>query len=237
MRPGAIRAILFDKDGTLTDFRRTWQGAIPKALADLSDASGVPVGALAQALGFDLLRGRFLGTSLFVTGTDGQMTAAFARLTGWPQARVRSHWAQALSGVEQIPAAPLAPLLAGLRARGLKLGVLTNAQSAEAHASLTKMGAMPHLDRVIGCDSGFAPKPDPAGAAAFADDLGLARAEVVMVGDGMTDLLAARNAGLRAVAVTTGTLDAAALRPHAEVVLTSVAALPDWLSQQELVAT
>jgi phosphoglycolate phosphatase len=53
-----------------------------------------------------------------------------------------------------------------------------------------------------------------------------------VVGDGMTDMRAAAAAGMRAVAVLTGTLDRAALAPWAEAVLDDAGALPAWLDAQ-----
>jgi phosphoglycolate phosphatase len=53
-----------------------------------------------------------------------------------------------------------------------------------------------------------------------------------MVGDGLADLHAARGAGLRAVAVLTGTATADMLAPLAEAVLPSVVELPGWLDAQ-----
>ena len=55
-------------------------------------------------------------------------------------------------------------VLSRLRRAGLPLGVLTNAGEAEATRHLEHLGIARYFDRVIGCDSGFGAKPDPAGA-------------------------------------------------------------------------
>jgi phosphoglycolate phosphatase len=52
-----------------------------------------------------------------------------------------------------------------------------------------------------------------------------------MVGDSRHDLEAGRSAGMRTVAVLTGIAGAAELAPLADVVLTDIGALPDWLDR------
>jgi phosphoglycolate phosphatase len=61
--------------------------------------------------------------------------------------------------------------------------------------------------------------------------MNLAPEAVLVVGDGLTDMRAARGAGMRAVAVLTGAMDEAGLAPHAEAVLADIAALPAWLDR------
>ncbi|MEM7642733.1 MAG: HAD family hydrolase [Pseudomonadota bacterium] len=224
-----VRAILLDKDGTLTDFRATWERWLPGALRDLARESGADPGRLGDAIGFDLARGRIRSGALFVTATGRQTAAAMAAEAGWPADRLSSWLAVRFRAVPQVAVTPAGPFLATLQGRGLTLGVLTNADEAEAIHHLGQLGALPYLARVIGCDSGYGPKPDPAGALAFADDLGLDPAEIAIVGDGMTDMGAARAAGMVAVAVLTGALDRSDLAPHADVVLEDVTGLPAWL--------
>ena len=227
-----IRALLFDKDGTLTDFRATWEGWLAPAVRALAQASGAPVEALARVVGVDPESGRIAPHGAFVTATNAEMAGHLARATGWDAGRVGAWWGARAAGVEQVPVLDAGPFLAALRARGLRLGVLTNAGRDEAEAHLARLGAAPHLDALAACDDGHGAKPEPGGARAFARMLNLDPASVVLVGDGMTDMGAARAAGMRAVAVTTGTLDRAALAPHAEAVLDGIGALPGWLDAQ-----
>ncbi|CTQ50318.1 HAD family hydrolase [Jannaschia donghaensis] len=228
-----IRAILFDKDGTLTDFRATWEPWMGGMIRDLADASGADAADIADGFGFDLRTDTIPADAPFVTAPGYVTVETVSRRIGWPKARL-SDWLDPRSGsVEQVIVPGAVDVLRQLRDDGLKLGVLTNASEAEAMRHLAHMGATPHLTRIIGYDSGFGAKPDPRGAAHFADALGLARHEVLLVGDGMTDMDAARGAGLMAVAVLTGTLDAVALAPHALAVLPDVTHIQAWLTEQQ----
>lgn len=227
-----VRAVLFDKDGTFTDFRATWEDWVAGAVRLLAEEAGGDAAALADIVGIDLGTGRIRADGRFVTATGAETAALLADRLGWPAARMEGWWRRRVRAVRQVVVTPLGPFLGALRGRGLALGVLTNADGDEAAEHLRTLGAAGLLDRVIACDDGYGAKPDPAGARAFADGLGLRPAEVVLVGDGMTDMRAAAGAGMRAVAVTTGTLDRAALAPHAEAVLDDIRALPDWLDDQ-----
>jgi phosphoglycolate phosphatase len=62
--------------------------------------------------------------------------------------------------------------------------------------------------------------------------MGLVPADVVMVGDSLHDLMAARAAGMHAVGVLTGLAEAAILAPFADAVLPDIGALPEWLAER-----
>ena len=228
-----IRAILFDKDGTLTDFRATWTGWMAGIVAELARDAGVPQRDVGQAFGYDVARRRILPDGLFVTAPGDVTAAAVAEAIGWDAGTAAAWLAIRSHAVPQVAVPGAAATLMHLAAAGLPLGVLTNAVAVEAERSLAALGLRGAIGRVIACDSGFGAKPDPRGAADFADRLGVARDEVLLVGDGLADLAAARGAGLRAVAVLTGTQTALALR-EAEAVLPDVSHLPAWLRGEGL---
>ncbi len=224
-----IRAVLFDKDGTFTDFRATWEPWMAGVIRDLAAAARAPDDAIATAFGFDLGRGRILDDGLFVTAPVQAVVAQVARATGWSPEAVALWLGPRNAHVAQVPVPGVAALLSRLRRAGLALGVVTNSDEEEAMRHLRAMDLLEHFDRVIACDSGFGAKPDPRGAADFAARLGIAPGDVALVGDGLPDMGAARGAGMVPVAVLTGTLGRDALAPHAAVVLQDVSHLPHWL--------
>jgi phosphoglycolate phosphatase len=132
-----------------------------------------------------------------------------------------------------VPAVPLAPLLKVLSDRGLRLGVATNDAEAPARAHLKVAGITDHFEFVAGYDTGHGAKPDAGMCLAFADHLGIAPQDCVMVGDSLHDLHAGRAAGMISVAVLTGIADAATLAPYAEVVLNDIGDLPEWLDARQ----
>jgi phosphoglycolate phosphatase len=223
--------IIFDKDGTLFDFRATWNVWAAGVIAKLAAADAVLARAIAQALHFDLDGQTFRPTSPVIAGTLAEVTDLIApHLPQWPAADLEA-WLDA--SAQQAPLAPavaLDPLLSGLRARGLRLGVMTNDSAAGAQAHLGAAGVTHLFDMITGFDSGWGAKPDPAPLLAFARAMALDPARVVMVGDSTHDLIAGRRAGMQTVAVLTGMAEAAELSPHADAVLPDIGHLPVWLA-------
>lgn len=125
-----------------------------------------------------------------------------------------------------------ATIMAELVGRGLHLGIATNDAEASAHAQAEALGISEMMSFVAGYDSGFGGKPEPGMVTAFVAHHGLDPSEVALIGDSTHDLIAARAAGVVAVAVLTGPLGEAAradVEPHADYVLGSIADLAAWL--------
>ncbi len=124
------------------------------------------------------------------------------------------------------PVTDLAALFRRLRRRRLRLGVATMDTTANARQSLDRAGIAGMLDFIAGYDAGFGAKPDPRVVHAFGARTGLASAQLAVVGDAVSDLCMARDAGAGlAVGVLTGVTPRAALAPVADHVLDSVADL------------
>lgn len=226
--PPPIRGVLFDKDGTLFDFHASWGAWAQGFLLDESAGDPRLAAHLADILGFDLARARFRPDSVAVASTTE--TVAGLLLPLLPSSTLDDLVARMdarAAALPQVEAAPLRPLLLSLRDRDLALGVATNDSEAPARAHLA--GLLDLLPFVVGYDSGHGSKPGPGQLLAFARHAGLAPAACAMVGDSLHDLVAARAAGMRAVAVLTGVAGREDLTPAADVVLGSVADLPAWL--------
>lgn len=227
-----LDALLFDKDGTLFDFQSTW-GAWAQVLIDrLAGTDPARRAALALALAFDPATRRFLPHSPVIAGTGREAAECVARgLGGGDIADLEALMTRLAADAPLAPPVPLAPLLRGLRAQGLILGVITNDSETATHAQLSAAGVAAQFHFIAGYDSGFGAKPDPGPLLAFARRHGLAPARVAMVGDSAHDLIAGRAAGMRTVAVLTGVAGAAELAPLADAVLADIGALPGWLAQ------
>jgi phosphoglycolate phosphatase len=225
-----IRAILFDKDGTLFDFQRSWGTWALGVIRDLAVGDLARADALAQAMAFDPATARFRPESTVIAGTgqevaelllphlppqDGGLPGLVARL------------ARAAETVPQLEAVPLAPLFARLRAAGFRLGVATNDHEQTARRHLA--AHLPSLDYVAGFDSGHGGKPEPGMLLAFARQCALPPAQVLMVGDSRHDLIAGRAAGMSTLAVLTGVAGAEDLAPFADTMRPDIGHLPELL--------
>jgi phosphoglycolate phosphatase len=78
-------------------------------------------------------------------------------------------------------------------------------------AQLEAAGIARHFEVIAGYDAVERPKPDPQLALHVLERLATDRDRTIVVGDTTHDLLMARGAGLRAIAVTYGAQDGATL--------------------------
>lgn len=226
-----IEAVLFDKDGTLFDFAATWNTFAARLIDRLAGGEDLRRHGLARALRFDLETQSFFPDSPVIAGTNRDVALLIAPLL--PRRSVDELEAQIMAEAEGAPlseAVALVPYLAGLAARGLTLGVMTNDSESVARAHLRAAGIEGMFDFVAGADSGHGAKPSPAPLLAFATATGHAPERVVMVGDSLHDLVAGRAAGMWTAGVLTGMAGADTLAPMADVVLPDIGYLPSWLA-------
>lgn len=189
----AVRAVIFDLDGTLAD-----------TLSDIADAMDR---VLAQA-GFAPL-GREACRGLIGHGLQNLVTQALP-----PQARSAEQVSRCLASmvadygehclVETRLYGGVPQVLAELRGRGLKLAVLSNKAEPLTRRIVYGLAGTQAFDLVLGARPGVPLKPDPAAALRAAELLGVAPRAVAFVGDSAVDMRTAVAAGMRAVGVSWG---------------------------------
>ncbi|MFG6562820.1 HAD family hydrolase [Sulfitobacter sp. 1A13421] len=226
-----VKALLFDKDGTLFDFAATWEPWAEAFLLRVCEGDRELAARVGADIGFDLATRRFAPDSIAIAGTPQQVVDALAphfpdRL---PADLLDIINAEA-SAASQREAVPLRPFLQGLRDRGLRLGVATNDAEHPARAHLLAAGVVDMFDFIAGFDSGHGGKPSPGQLHAFAAHVNLPAASVAMIGDSVHDLEAARVAGMLRVAVLTGPATAEDLAPYADLVLPDISHLAERLA-------
>lgn len=231
-----IRAVLFDKDGTLIDFDKTWQPVVERLALQVAEGDAEEAARLTRAVGFDERANRFAAGSIFAAGNNLELTDAWhPELAG--QARAAKaveydiYFADA-SAHASVPLTDLPHVLGVLRAGGLRLGIATNDATLSARKFSAAAGLDDHFEFIIGYDG--VPEPKPAGdmVTAFCEALGLAPHEVAVVGDNTHDLhMAAAGGAGHSVGVLTGTGARADLEPLADCVLDHIDQLPDHLEK------
>jgi len=110
------------------------------------------------------------------------------------------------------------PMLSGLRAGGIKTGILTRNSTAAVKVVFPDVAAC--CDCFMAREDAPRVKPDPAHALAVLARLGVAPQRALLVGDHPLDIQAARSAGLASAAVISGHSQREALS----------AASPDYLA-------
>jgi phosphoglycolate phosphatase len=212
-----LRALLFDLDGTLVD--------TPQAIVEVTQATLAEMGlppADAQAikngigLPLPLALGQLIGGG---AGFAGDGRSPKGRSIGGPLRAAeaveiyRRLWrAQVTPRIPQLLYPGVAAGLALLKSRGLRLAVVTGKAQDGADSTVDAAGLRPWLDVVLGYNSVANPKPAPDIALAALERLRIPPAEAAVVGDASHDLMMARAAGVRSIAVTYGAQPEAALR-------------------------
>lgn len=228
-----IKAILFDKDGTLVDFSATWIPAYRAVARIAGQAAGddALVARVLRLAGYDPATGTLDPTSLLAGGTTAEICELWARESGVTDvaglAR-RLHDAMDRHAARfSVPVGDgLAGLFARLRARGLTLGIATMDSEFVARATADALGLTENLDFICGYDSGYGVKPDPGMILAYCSVNEIEPEQVMMVGDTDRDMAMARAAGAGlAVGVLTGATPRDRLTPFCDMVLDHVFAI------------
>ena len=216
-----IEVIAFDLDGTLIDSAPDIAAALNRALRE----SALPGVELEQVRGW-------IGD-----GPDVMIERALRELKLAADAQLRTSLREAFDRFTlQAPMVHgavfdgIADLLAQLAQRW-RIAVITNKPSALARSVLRDAGLLQHIRLVRGADVPAQRKPAPAMLLTVAEQLGVAPRQVVMVGDGPTDLLCAQAAGAGAVLVGWGYAVAAARQHPHRIEITRPAQLLRWLHE------
>ncbi len=227
--------IVFDKDGTLLDFNRTWLPVYLYAAREFADGDDELARALLSRHGYLFEQRRFVGGSLLAAGNNRQIADEWSLQLGKPAqaeqigARLEQIFCQQGS-LQATPVAALDATLTRLKQGGHRLGVATADSYSGIINTLQAFEVLHHFDFLAGYDSGHGSKPDAGMVLAFCAQLRLAPASVAVVGDNRHDIEMGRNAGAGlCVGVLTGTSTRDDLEAIADVVLDDISALPDLL--------
>lgn len=218
----SVRLVAFDLDGTLVDSAPDIARAVDRMMREL----GLPMPGAEQV-------GRWVGdgaTRLIkraLTGSeDGEPEAA---LLGRGLELFRRAYAEHVY-VDSRLYPGTRETLDELKGR-YRLACITNKPGQFTAPLLKAVRLDGYFDLVLSGDTLAALKPDPLPLLHAAENFGLKPAACCMVGDSRNDVLAARAAGFRAVALSHGYHqgdDLLAL--GAEILLASLAELPAWLA-------
>lgn len=184
------KAVLFDLDGTLTDTLADIAAAMNRALR-LHGLPEWPVDAYRYLVG----NGAKVLAERCVR--DRQELASAVRADY--QAYYETH-----NLVETRPYDGVPEMLRGLVDRGLALAVLSNKPDADTRQVVRHFFPDVHFAVVRGQVEGVPVKPDPAGALAVAEAMGIAPEEFLYLGDTAVDMQTARAAGMQPVGALWG---------------------------------
>jgi len=218
----AQATIIFDLDGTLVDTAPDLTAALN---AVLTKASHRPVSEAETRHMVGRGARALIENALAATGAPpdadlvAEMLGQYLEFYG---AHLADHSAPFPRVVETLDA---------LRKEGMRLGVCTNKPEALSQRLLRALGLERHFAAVLGGDSLPVRKPDPGHLIETVRRAGGDVARAVMVGDSVTDLAAARAAGMPVVLVSFGYTETPAHMLGADALIDDFAALMPALAR------
>lgn len=217
----SIRALIFDLDGTLVD-----------SLPDLAEA----VNELMAANGLAPHATRAV-SSMVGKGVPVLVQKAFAAHGITMEGEALAAQVKTYLGLYEPRATRLTRLfphtaeMVKALSRSYPLAVCTNKPTEVSRKIVDSLGIGGEISVVVGGDSGVPPKPAPDMLWLVADRLGVAKDDVLMVGDSENDVVSAKAAGIKVAVVRYGMTDIPADELNADFVMDDFRGLPAVLEQ------
>jgi HAD superfamily hydrolase (TIGR01509 family) len=202
-----IKGIIVDMDGTITKFNLDFMSIRRRALAEL-ERMNLRTRDMDDKFGLWVILGKL---------KEKVDLAAYREIRRMIYNMIEETELKAATEVTIYPGA--VDTLQKLRSQSMKIGLVTNNGRKGTDLTLSRFGLTGLFDIVVTRDDCVDMKPDPEPVLKVLEGLNLKASEVVMVGDGVIDILGARAAGVQSVAVATGPIPADQL----------VEAQPDYL--------
>jgi phosphoglycolate phosphatase len=228
-----IRGILFDKDGTLLDYAKSWLPVNRELAVYAADGDEALAAHLLRETGMDPETGHVVPDSLLAAGntreiSEGLAAAGARRSFEEMVAYMDGLFAEAAS--RAVPVTDLKTFFETLHGKGYKLGIASSDNERSIRHTAERFGFAHLVHYVAGYDSGYGTKPEPGMVLGFSEATGLPVSEIAVVGDNNHDLhMGARaGAGLK-VGVLTGTGSRASLSEASDHCLNDITELESVL--------
>lgn len=188
-----IKAIIFDKDGTILDLGNTWEKPsvnVVRQLLSLSSLSLQESEEFERSIGIE--GESLLPNTLFSAGSISEQAAKLVEVVPLSVDEIATHIEDYFyhyiseSDVELQVIGNIESILKQLKSEYL-LGVVTNDNQRLTEVTLSKANLIDHFEWVASSDQ-FKPKPDPIALHDLADRHGLKLDEMIYIGDSSVDM-------------------------------------------------
>ncbi len=231
-----IKAILFDKDGTLIDYDKSWMPLNHKAALHLAAGDKLLADKMLIHSGWSQEKDTAKPDSILAAGTEIEILQCWLEL----QPNNIKSFQQLSEEIHNLflteiknyaaPLVNLHGLFKYLQGLGLKLGVASSDSKEGIEASLANFNILPMCDFICGYDSGYGIKPTAGMVNGFCQVIDIKPAEIAVIGDNIHDLQMANAAGAMAIGVLTGTSGYDDLSPFADEIINDIDQLKIILS-------
>ena len=231
--PTPLKAILFDKDGTLIDLAGPWLSEMAALIRALDPPRFEELAAVA---GLETAPLRVVPFSALAQGS-------FADLAGTLAAHVPHLSAQEIldqlmqkangSFRHVMPLPQTFETIKALHDVGYIMGIISNDCVEGIDFTITALNIAPYIGYVAGSDSGFGTKPNTGMVENFCTQYSLTPDQVVMVGDGLSDMQTAEMSGCGLSVAIHPDAQNPTLRHYTPHILPDLTTLPELLQGRE----
>ncbi len=218
----AVRAVIFDLDGTLIDYKYHAEEAREALIANLG------------SLGFDVSKMEAKSPTMMIVDLalrqigDGKVRIGKKELRRMLDDTLDGFDLRAQSEAAIKPHS--VEVIRAIKTKGYLLGLVTNSGSKVTKLSLEKYQIASYFDAVVTRDNVERMKPSGEGLRKILELLHVEASEAVYVGDSWADVVAARENGVRNIAVEGGMSTRERLEESSpELILPSLEKLPSLL--------
>lgn len=233
-----VKAIIFDKDGTLLSFDAFWLKVSENALSEMIHRFSCPDVSVDELLCSMGVKDGVIGIeSVLCKGTYREMAQAMLGIFNshgcevsedeLTDAVVDTYLKNAGTGDVLPTCDNIKGVLQQLKDDGIKLAVITTDNYEMTCKCLDKLGIKEFFDKIYTDDGVIPPKPNPQSLYDYCNAMGIAKENVIMVGDTMTDVKFARNAGIKVIGVGATEQSRALLADFADAVVPDISYVYD----------
>ena len=228
--------VIFDKDGTLIDFRQTWIEIIANLIKTFGEYVSMTESLrlrVQEALGISVDNGTIDGSGPLAMGTFTECDALLA----YCLYREGISWDKAQDIVRKVgdevfrsdarnrsirPVKGAVQLLSRLKDKGIHTAIATNDKAYDASSDMIAIGAAYYIDIVVGADSVENSKPAPDMVNRICEHFQVEPSSTVLIGDTVMDAMLGRNSGVMLTVGLPGIVPKEVLQEHMDVVVDSL---------------
>ncbi|MFY2827390.1 HAD family hydrolase [Staphylococcus arlettae] len=204
-----MKWILFDKDGTLIHFDRSWMKIGLQLVDDFMTQYESAIGDVTEAYKrLGIVNNEIQRGTVMASGSLDEIINAFDNIAGqdvssWAQQRSQTLVDQRVP--ENVWVEGVDQTVKALHQKGYKLGIVTSDTKKGVEQFLTDTNMHKYFDVVISTEANAVEKPNPEVLKPLFDNYDVDSSDVMIVGDTANDIKTGKNAQLGlSVAVLTG---------------------------------
>lgn len=183
-----IQAVIFDLDGTLLDSLRAWENSGSNFVR--AEGFEPPADLDEKLVAMSLMDGAALLKEMY------QLPYSLEEILQRTLRPIKEHYYQDIQ-----PMPGVVPLLAALKAQGIKMAVATASYKDYAQAALTRLGLADYFEFIITCDEVGVGKSDPKVYEVAAQRLGVSKEHTLVAEDALHALQTAHKAGFKTAGI------------------------------------